>query len=173
MPKRAAPDTDAPPNTRAKKAAKTEGSDDTSKKAKAPAKKAPTKKKVSCVPTILYCIYYSKKTRVDALLQGVLSAAKFKSQALPIHVHLTHTPAPVEKADVATDDPGFLGSLTLVPTKFQTGSYGWKATRKVEVELENPEEGQPKLKVSVQFQINAVSSLLCFGSLVCFSDSVE
>ena len=40
--------------------------------------------------------------------------------------------------------------MTLVPTKFGTGSYGWKGTKQIQVMLEG-EDGK-KEKVTVQIQ---------------------
>jgi hypothetical protein len=46
-------------------------------------------------------------------------------------------------------DPGFIGNTTLVPTTFSTGSYGWKGTKRITIELENSEGGKEKEKVQV------------------------
>ncbi|KZV99143.1 hypothetical protein EXIGLDRAFT_762911 [Exidia glandulosa HHB12029] len=80
---------------------------------------------------------------------------EFKAKALPIHVAFTHTPPSIEKGkDGSADkDEGYIGNLTLVPTKFQTTSYGWKGTKRIQVELVG-EDGE-KEKVTVQIQVNA------------------
>ena len=49
---------------------------------------------------------------------------------------------------LASTDPGFIGTSTLVPSTFATGSYGWKGNKRFTVELENPEGGE-KEKVHV------------------------
>lgn len=73
---------------------------------------------------------------------------------MPLHVNLTHTPPTIADADTeavstATIDPGFIGNLTLVPSSFSTGSYGWKGSKRITVELQNPESGGEKEKVQV------------------------
>ncbi|EKM56019.1 uncharacterized protein PHACADRAFT_257034 [Phanerochaete carnosa HHB-10118-sp] len=85
-----------------------------------------------------------------------LGAAAFKAKALPIHVNLTHTPPVlVEDAkDIAQTDPGFIGQTSLAPTTFSTGSYGWKGTKRVTIELENNETGEME-KVQVMMTFNA------------------
>lgn len=53
-----------------------------------------------------------------------------------------------------TADVGFIGNLTLVPSSFSTGSYGWKGSKRITVELQasNEEgEGGTKEKVVVMF----------------------
>ncbi|KAK1219831.1 hypothetical protein PQX77_017405 [Marasmius sp. AFHP31] len=84
-----------------------------------------------------------------------LPASAFKSKALPLHVNVTHTPPTIpddETVPAASADPGFLGTLSLVPSTFNTGSYGWKGSKRITVELEN---GEDKEKVQVQLTINA------------------
>ncbi|KAJ7147346.1 hypothetical protein C8R46DRAFT_1105628 [Mycena filopes] len=118
------------PSTRASKVAKTDNaSPGTSKAKKGAAKKGP-----KAIPT-----------------------AAFKSKALPLHMNLTHTPPSIPDADTtpaAPLDPGHLGSITLVPTAFKTGSYGWKGNKRLAIELLNPEGGD-KEKVTVMLTINA------------------
>ncbi|THG95343.1 hypothetical protein EW026_g6296 [Hermanssonia centrifuga] len=86
-----------------------------------------------------------------------MGATAFKSRALPLHINLTHTP-PVagngETTDIAQVDPGFIGSTALVPSTFNTGSYGWKGNKRITVELLNSESGG-KEKVQVMLTINA------------------
>lgn len=67
-----------------------------------------------------------------------------------MHVNITHTPPVLVDGavDVAQTDPGFIGSTTLTPASFNTGSYGWKGNKRITVELENSESGE-KEKVQV------------------------
>ena len=71
---------------------------------------------------------------------------------------LTHTPPviPAEDSAPATAaDPGHIGSATLLPTNFSTGSYGWKGNKRVVVEVENPETGEKeKLQINVSYVQN-------------------
>lgn len=101
-----------------------------------------------------------------------LSDADFKAKALPLHLNLTHTPptiskeenmeekdneqAELEHATVAvTHDAGFIGNLTLVPTVFSTGSYGWKGNKRLTVELQNgdtdAEGGKEKVQIMLTY----------------------
>ncbi|KAI0648366.1 hypothetical protein C8Q79DRAFT_571494 [Trametes meyenii] len=86
-----------------------------------------------------------------------MAAATFKSRALPLHINITHTP-PVLADDgtttLASADPGFVGSTTLLPGTFSTGSYGWKGAKRLTIEIENPDGGE-KEKVHVMLNINA------------------
>ena len=80
-----------------------------------------------------------------------MGANAFKSRALPLHVNVTHTPPVIADDDtqnVAQVDSGFIGSTTLVPSSFNTGSYGWKGNKRITVELQNSESGE-KEKVQV------------------------
>ncbi len=83
--------------------------------------------------------------------QANLPGSQFKARALPIHVNITHTPpvlADDESVSVASTDPGFIGTTSLVPSTFATGSYGWKGNKRFTVELDNPDGGE-KEKVHV------------------------
>jgi hypothetical protein len=87
------------------------------------------------------------------LPQAAIPAATFKATALPLHVNLTHTPPVIadpesEAVSTATADPGLVGNLTLVPSSFATGSYGWKGSKRVTIELQNTED-EAKEKVEV------------------------
>jgi len=77
---------------------------------------------------------------------------------LPLHVNLTHTPPAITEDDSTTPshtaDPGFLGAITLLPSSFNTGSYGWKGNKRLTIEIDNP-DGSGKEKVHVQLTINA------------------
>jgi len=85
-----------------------------------------------------------------------LPASAFKSRALPLHVNITHTPPTIEdKSESAPVDPGSIGSLTLVPASFATGSYGWKGSKRVTIELPDPNSSDEKEKVQVMITINA------------------
>ncbi|KAL0947548.1 hypothetical protein HGRIS_013644 [Hohenbuehelia grisea] len=126
--KKRSSDEAAGPTTRSSKAAKTDGA--------ASASKAASKKGA----------------------KAALPSSAFKSQALPLHVNITHTPPTIpdeETVPAAPADPGFLGAVTLVPSSFATGSYGWKGSKRITVELENPGEGEDKEKVQVMLTINA------------------
>ncbi|CAL1703405.1 unnamed protein product [Somion occarium] len=86
-----------------------------------------------------------------------LGANSFKSRALPLHVNVTHTPPAIpddETINATSADPGFIGTTALVPTVFNTGSYGWKGNKRVTIELQNNESGE-KEKVHVMLTINA------------------
>ncbi|KAI0792785.1 hypothetical protein C8Q75DRAFT_731380 [Abortiporus biennis] len=126
--KRPAEDEHAGPTTRASKAAKTEGGP----KAK-PASKG----------------HHGKK-----------ATSSFLAHALPLHVNITHTPPSVppegEQGTEKSADPGFIGTTTLLPSTFSTGSYGWKGgNKRITVELLDNESGKTE-KVSVMLTINAV-----------------
>lgn len=94
------------------------------------------------------------------------SLAAFKAKALPLHLNLTHTPPSITKEGDIDDegkevgqtdtaaDVGFIGNLTLVPSSFSTGSYGWKGSKRITVELQASDEegeGGTKEKVVVMF----------------------
>ena len=81
-----------------------------------------------------------------------MAASAFKARALPIHVNITHTPPAVtdgEGANATSADPGFIGTTALIPTIFNTGSYGWKGNKRVTIEVPNGESGGEKEKVHV------------------------
>lgn len=80
--------------------------------------------------------------------------ASFQAQALPIHVSLTHTPAAVienEEEPTTSSDPGHITAVTLLPSEFSTGSYGWKGNSRIQVELQGA-EGNEKEKVTVMLK---------------------
>lgn len=86
--------------------------------------------------------------------QTAISTSTFKEKALPLHVNITHTPPSIPDNDsvpAAPADPGFLAAITMIPTSFSTGSYGWKGNKKFMVELEN-ESGDTKEKVQVMLK---------------------
>lgn len=128
-----ASDSEAVPSTRGSKAAKTDTSS-------SPAKTKGSKKgPKATIPT-----------------------STFKARALPLHINITHTPPSivdetVEAGVSAPIDPGFIGAVALAPTTFSTGSYGWKGSKRIVVELLNAEaaEGEPRDKVHVLLTMNA------------------
>ncbi|KAL5528916.1 hypothetical protein ACEPAG_4890 [Sanghuangporus baumii] len=87
-----------------------------------------------------------------------LAPSAFKSKALPLHVNFTHTPPAIADDDKTVPstaaDPGAIGSVTLIPTEFSTGSYGWKGSKRVTIEIPNPDGGDSE-KVHVMISINA------------------
>lgn len=92
-----------------------------------------------------------------------MAASQFTAQALPLHVNITHTPPVLDSSaegkegatSVVHADPGFVGTTTLVPSVFSTGSYGWKGNKRLTIELPNPNGGDEKEKVHVMLTINA------------------
>jgi len=56
-----------------------------------------------------------------------------------------------ESEKEAPIDPGHIGSLTLLPTDFSTGSYGWKGARRLTIELQG-DEGEEKKTVQVMIK---------------------
>ncbi|KAG2107890.1 uncharacterized protein F5147DRAFT_695595 [Suillus discolor] len=87
-----------------------------------------------------------------ARLKTGLSATAFKSRAQPLHVNISHTKPPT---DVESTDPGFLEAIELVSSGFSTGSFGWKGSKRLTVnlpKLEGEEEGEA---VHVMLTINA------------------
>lgn len=84
-----------------------------------------------------------------------MAASQFKNRAMPLHVNFTHTPpalldaAGEEAVSVASQDPGNIGTTTLVPSTFSTGSYGWKGSKRVTIELQNADADGEKEKVHV------------------------
>lgn len=64
---------------------------------------------------------------------------------------MTHTP-PVsgEENDLeGPEDLGFLGALALQPSTFTTGSYGWKGSKRLTIELFDPDGEEEEEKVQV------------------------
>jgi len=70
-----------------------------------------------------------------------MSAASFKERAKPLHVALTQL------------DSEPIGELDLVPSSFSTGSFGWKGSKKVVVDV--PDADGEKSSVQVILTINA------------------
>ncbi|KAG8969482.1 hypothetical protein FRC03_002758 [Tulasnella sp. 419] len=153
----AAVDGDSAP-ARPAKTSKTSDAENDTKKTRAPASRSKpiSKGETSKSETVSKSKPESKKATTT-----VLSAATFKEHALPLHIHVTHTPPTSTEPGSSSDptpkmsaDPGHIASLTLVPTTFSTGSFGWKGSRRVEVELMNAESGK-KEKVMVMMSFNA------------------
>lgn len=93
-------------------------------------------------------------TSTKHLIQANIAPSAFKSNALPLHLNITHTPPVITEDDStvpsASADPGFIGSTTLLPSVFSTGSYGWKGNKRVTIEVPNPEGGEnEKLQVMI------------------------
>jgi len=88
-----------------------------------------------------------------------LSVKTFKSQARPLHITLTHTQPPIaedsgESVSAESTDPGFLVAFSLQPSSFNTGTYGWKGSKRLTIEVDNPDTGE-KEKLQVQLSFNA------------------
>lgn len=104
----------------------------------------------------------------DVLAQSALPTSTFKSHALPLHINITHTPPSIsptsegknddsdDRVPVASTDPGFIGNLSLVPSSFSTGSYGWKGSKRITVELQNADGGLDGEKEKVQVMLTCV-----------------
>ena len=90
-----------------------------------------------------------------------MSATSFKEDALPLHVHFTHTPPSATSPKKGSTEPnkqmdaGHIASVALMPAIFSTGSYGWKASKPIAIEVTDPNTGK-KTKMMVQIGINAV-----------------
>ena len=93
--------------------------------------------------------------------QANLAASAFKARALPMHINITHTAPDDAATSGASADPGFIGTSTLVPSTFATGSYGWKGSKRFTVELPSPEgaEGEEKEKVHVMLTCVSFASV--------------
>ncbi|KAI0781434.1 hypothetical protein BD413DRAFT_489554 [Trametes elegans] len=121
-----------------KRPAEDDGAGPTTRSAKAPKTESPSK---------------ARGGRGKKGPKANLGASAFKARALPLHVNLTHTP-PVLSDDsstvpAASADPGFVGTTALLPSTFSTGSYGWKGSKRITIELPSPDGGGEKEKVHV------------------------
>ena len=89
-----------------------------------------------------------------------------------MHLNLTHTPPSILKEDEpgnegaqlenvmdTINDPGFIGNLTLVPTAFRTGSYGWKGSRRIAVELQDGDTDGEGRKETVEIMLTCVDTI--------------
>lgn len=102
--------------------------------------------------------------------QVKLTSDQFRDKALPLHVHLTHTPPSIRhEGNVNEDgseehgpsqigsgaaDAGAIGTLTLVPSTFSTGSYGWKGSKRIVVELQSGEADAEGHREKVQVMLS-------------------
>jgi hypothetical protein len=137
--KRAAPEEPTGRTTRPAKAPKIEKTDKPASKAK----KGPSKKKVASRLLVASLLLNSQWT------PQVPPVSQFKSKALPLHVTITHTPPTLKNDDETKTDNHAIGTLTLVPASFKTGSYGWKGSKHITVELQNDDADGEKEKVTV------------------------
>ena len=83
---------------------------------------------------------------------GAIPVSDFKARAVPLHAVVTRTP-PAAKDDnsaspAPVDDPDLLGAIALQPCSFTTGSYGWKGSKRLAIDLVDPTGGEKK-KVQV------------------------
>lgn len=76
-------------------------------------------------------------------------ASTFSKKALPLHVNITHTPPKIAEDDESAvpDDPGHIGTITLVPYTHSTGDCGWEGKKKVTVELLDVGKGEERVQV--------------------------
>ena len=108
-------------------------------------------------------------TNSQCHIQAAIPASAFKAKALPLHVNITHTPPSIvttEDVDAAApEDVGLIGTLTLVPSSFSTGSYGWKGSKRITVELQDSESGEHgKEKVQVMLKcVLFINKFIHFG----------
>ena len=125
----------------------------------------PPKRARSVVQRFVTSIDFSLITRVRNLKhngnrlfrQTSITATAFKSKATPLHINITHTAPPEAtegeaKDEKETSDPGHVASATLLPSVFSTGSYGWKGSKRVSIEVEK-EDGENE---TVQVMIRCV-----------------
>ena len=77
-------------------------------------------------------------------------------------------------ASVVNDDIGFIENLTLLPTSFTTGSYGWKGSKRITVELQGGDDdddsGKEKVQVMLSYALfphRLSSILMCFFFVFC------
>ncbi|KAG2040200.1 hypothetical protein BDR03DRAFT_949332 [Suillus americanus] len=87
-----------------------------------------------------------------ARLKTGMGATAFKSRAQPLHVNISHTMPPT---DVESTDPGFVEAIELVSSSFSTGSFGWKGSKRITVNLPKLEGEEEDEKVHVMLTINA------------------
>lgn len=99
-----------------------------------------------------------RKPKGTGALKTGLTTTAFKSRAVPLHVAIGHRPFVGEGETGAAD---LLASVTLAPTSFATGSYGWKGSKRITVPLRAHGESEPegeeleKGAVHVTLTINA------------------
>jgi len=75
-------------------------------------------------------------------------------------------------AAVAGNDTGFIENLTLLPSSFTTGSYGWNGSKHITVELQggdgNSEGGKEKVQVMLSYTSYSYRLILVLFYLTCF-----
>jgi hypothetical protein len=104
--------------------------------------------------------------RVSRHVAQAIPASAFKAHAVPLHVTVTDTPPTVrddesDSASPAPVDPGFLGAVALQPCTFTTGSYGWKGSRRLAIDIVDPISGE---KNKVQVMLPYVFLMIEFSS---------
>ncbi|KAF8479109.1 hypothetical protein DFH94DRAFT_693481 [Russula ochroleuca] len=71
----------------------------------------------------------------------VMPASDFKARAVPLHVAVSRTPPAVrddKSASPAPIDTDFIGAVALQPCSFTTGSYGWKGSKRLAIDVVDP-----------------------------------
>ncbi|KAH9999083.1 hypothetical protein BJV77DRAFT_940241 [Russula vinacea] len=90
----------------------------------------------------------------------VIPASDFKARAVPLHVAVTRTPPAVRDDDSTSPAPidtDFIGAVALQPCSFTTGSYGWKGSKRLAIDVVDPTSGE---KTKVQVMLMYVSSMI-------------
>ena len=90
----------------------------------------------------------------------VIPASDFKARAVPLHVAVTRTPPAVRDDDSTSPAPidtDFIGAIALQPCSFTTGSYGWKGSKRLAIDVVDPTSGE---KTKVQVMLTYVSSMI-------------
>ncbi|KAI0003377.1 hypothetical protein BJV74DRAFT_528784 [Russula compacta] len=94
----------------------------------------------------------SNDTKRGPKVAQAMPASAFKERAGPLHVTVTQTPPTVKEDDngvsSAPVDLGFLGAVALQPCTFTTGSYGWKGSKRLAIDIVDPTSSE-KTKVQV------------------------
>jgi hypothetical protein len=95
---------------------------------------------------------------------GAIPASDFKARAVLLHVAVTRSP-PAARDDNNTspapvDDTDFLDAVALQPCSFTTGSYGWKGSKRLAIDLVDPASGEKK---KVQVMLTYVFSMIEFS----------
>jgi len=83
-----------------------------------------------------------------------IPVSRFKAGAVPLYVIVTRTCPTVEDNNSAGVDPDFLSAVALQPCTFTTGSYGWKGSKRLVIDIVNPISDEKK-SVQVMLTINA------------------
>ena len=95
---------------------------------------------------------------------GAIPDSDFKARAVPLHVAVTRTP-PAARDDIGAspapvDDAELLGAVALQPCSFTAGSYGWKGSKRLAIDLVDPASGEQK---KVQVMLTYVFSIIEFS----------